>query len=643
MIYMKLIDFFIDKQTYIKQANSLPGKILLPFLFLFLFKFSSTGQPVLRELSKNGSVINHLLDAPKVSLKKETLDTLQLPYFEDFTNSSVYPSPDKWIDRDVFINDNYAILPPSIGTATFDLLDWTGNLHENASSNTFGADSLTSLPMDLEYPANSNIYFSFFYQPQGFGDAPEQEDSLILEFYSPLDSTWYKTWSKAGSGNQPFNIVMLPITDSLFLTKGFRFRFHNLGSLSKNLSDPGRVSNADHWHVDYIYINTNRSPADTIFNDVAFVEKPSTILKTYRSLPWSHAPAAFVQEFGKRFNILLKNNGDLASNVHKNYIINDLFGPNDFQFSGGANNVPPFDTMSFYEDIIYNFELGEGDKAVFEITSYLITDELEFSKVNDTVVTNQVFKNYYSYDDGSAEKGYGISGTGANNAMTAVKFHSFKADTLAAIQMYFNDAFDNVNERYNFWLSVWDDNDGIPGDVIYSKSSKDYHPFEPDSLNKFSTYKLDSTIILQGDFHVGFIQTKPEFINLGFDINGNSQNKKFYNIYGDWSLFNEEGALMIRPVFGSELATGIAEPFSVSPSLLTIYPNPARDYINLQLPGNQPFSRYEIFIFNVSGKMVYKQHQGNQPIDISNLPKGLYLLKVSGDSKTYHGKFIISR
>jgi hypothetical protein len=474
------------------------------------------------------------------------------------------------------------------------------------------------------------------------GDAPEEKDSLLLEFYSPLDSNWHAAWSMSGSENQPFRNVILPITDSLFLTKGFRFRFRNKGTLSQNLDDPGRITNADHWNVDYIYLNTGRSAGDTIFNDVAIVEKPASFLKTYRSLPWPHASAAFVQEFGKRFNILIRNNGNEPGNVTREYIINDLFGPNDFEFSGGANNIFPFDTMSFYEDIIYNFDLGGGDKAVFEITSYLITDDLDFSKVNDTVITNQVFKNYYAYDDGSAEKGYGISGTGANNAMTAVKFHSFKADTLSAVQMYFNDTYQNVNERYNFWLTIWDDNDGKPGTVIYSKSSKDYRPNELDSLNEFSTYHLDSVIIVQGDFYAGFIQTKPEFINLGYDINGNSPGRKFYNIYGDWSLFDQKGAMMIRPVFGSSTPTSISRA-GASPARLTIYPNPADNFINIRLAGDDAYSRYEITIYSISGKRVYQRHQYNEPIDISNLSKGLYIIKVSNENITYQGKFIISR
>ena len=49
-------------------------------------------------------------------------------------------------------------------------------------SSGFEADQLTSKPINLNYPASENIWFSFFYQAGGLGDAPEKNDSLTLQF-----------------------------------------------------------------------------------------------------------------------------------------------------------------------------------------------------------------------------------------------------------------------------------------------------------------------------------------------------------------------------------------------------------------------------------------------------------------------------
>ena len=51
---------------------------------------------------------------------------------------------------------------------------------------------------------------------------------------------------------QPFRQVMIPITDERFLTSGFRFRFRNRASLSRNNDYPDMRSNVDYWHVDYV-------------------------------------------------------------------------------------------------------------------------------------------------------------------------------------------------------------------------------------------------------------------------------------------------------------------------------------------------------------------------------------------------------
>ena len=58
---------------------------------------------------------------------------------------------------------------------------------------------------------------------------------------------------------------------------------------------------------------------------------------------------------------------------------------------------------------------------LFRITSILKTDEFD-PKGNDTMVYYQIFKNYFAFDDGSAEAGYGINGLGSRNAMFAYRF-----------------------------------------------------------------------------------------------------------------------------------------------------------------------------------------------------------------------------
>ena len=77
---------------------------------------------------------------------------------------------------------------------------------------------------------------------------------------------------------QYFKQVLIPITDEKYLNAGFQFRFRNYASMGNN-SLPGWLGNIDQWNIDYVVLDINRSEADTLYKDVAFVNSAPTILK----------------------------------------------------------------------------------------------------------------------------------------------------------------------------------------------------------------------------------------------------------------------------------------------------------------------------------------------------------------------------
>ena len=114
-----------------------------------------------------------------------------LPFFDDFSQSTLYPDATKWTDNNVLVNDGFPLCPTNRNAATFDVLDANGRVYDYAISNAFVAEYLTSARIRLDSimepapraitPADS-VYFSFYYQPQGNGNAPEGQDSLVLQF-----------------------------------------------------------------------------------------------------------------------------------------------------------------------------------------------------------------------------------------------------------------------------------------------------------------------------------------------------------------------------------------------------------------------------------------------------------------------------
>jgi len=80
---------------------------------------------------------------------------------------------------------------------------------------------------------------------------------------------------------------------------------------------------------------------------------------------------------------------------------------------------------------------------------------------------------------------------------------------------------------------------------------------------------------------------------------------------------------------------------AVPVSAIKVYPNPANESLNISLP-SMPENNSQVEIYNTSGILVWNANlmsQNNQ-IDISDLPSGLYLVKVSFGNESYNNKFV---
>ena len=169
------------------------------FLLAFFCLNVMQAQEVLTGLTHNPQIMGQ----PQVKTRNVT--PVMLPFFDDFSNYTGAPKPSLWTDRQAFVNNSYPVVPPSIGVATLDALDANGLIYPHADTQPFGADTLTSNPIRLDYnnvyhrpmQIADSIYLSFYYQPGGasrsyppvewerIGDHPETDDSLVVEFGYP--------------------------------------------------------------------------------------------------------------------------------------------------------------------------------------------------------------------------------------------------------------------------------------------------------------------------------------------------------------------------------------------------------------------------------------------------------------------------
>ena len=590
---------------------------------------SSSGQEVVAGLSSN-RLLTRSGERKAGNYAEFLTDPVELPFFDDFSGTSYYPDPGKWVDDNVFINNTYSDRQITSGIATFDALDKNGRLYSTASSYGFLSDQLTSQPVNLSYTPADNIWLSFFYQAGGLGDSPEAGDSLTLQFLAPDENKWYSVWKAEGTTDKTFKPAILRISDERFLKTGFQFRFTNYASLSPNLNDPSMVGNCDQWNLDYVLLNKNRNAGDTIFSDVAFTLPIRSVLKNHEAMPWKQYREIELQEMGSAVPVHYRNNDTITRNVTRDFEIWDVYNNSvSYLFSAGATNVGPLTSVDYNANIVYSFNSTNNDSALFRITAMLKTDQFD-PKKNDTMVYYQTFKNYFAFDDGTAEAGYGINGLGSRNAMFAFRFRSFIPDTLRAIKICFNNSYNDANKRA-FDLMVWDDNNGLPGNVLYTQ--EEVMVEQGQDINGFYTYKLQEKVPVNDIFYVGWRQRSESFLNAGLDVNTPNGGKQFYWLNGEWQQSQVTGSVMIHPVVGDALiVTTIHDVIYNDKKLIRIYPNPASEYITIDTGDRFLSGDTYVTIMDLSGREL-KKTVLSERIDISPLPAGIYIVITSLNGK----------
>ena len=567
---------------------------------------------------------------------KPAKELIQLPFFDDFSDSNILPKHSLWSDNKVFINTQFAENPPSIGFATFDAIDNTGSFYSNAYYQEITpADTLSSQGIDLSTD-NNNVYLSFYYSPQGLGDAPEANDSLILQFYAPEDDSWNIVWFAQQPFENEFKYVILPVNDDKYLKAGFRFRFVNYISLGSN-TYPSLAGNCDFWHLDYVYLNNNRTIYDNVAHDIAFTKPLASLLKNYTSMPWSHYKDMASKPINNQIEITYKNNDNTARVIDSlNFTLKDLSNNTIQKLDGGSSNIPANNLSNI--SVSHNFTFPENDDTIaeFELKAKIVTSTFDFEQ-NNNVYYTQIFNNYYSYDDGTAEASYGLYGSGTKFSSGAYKFYPEKADNLIGVYIYFTKTFNDASQKY-FWLNVWKQNeDGFP-EFTPDRSIEGARPEYEGELNKFHYYKLEQSINLTDTFFVGWTQTSDDMLNIGFDYNNIANDKLYYNIGGQWTQSEIKGALMIRPVFGKA-----TESKDVG-KRIAVTPNPVSNVMKLSIL-NSNAEQANIYVYDMQGRLVLQKNQDlSKSIETSNLQNGVYFVRIlTNNNVAFEGKFVVMK
>lgn len=653
------------------------SKILLYFSLLILSSSILYGQDHedhLTPLKTNPVLLSYSNQAKKHGFVWRLLSdsvVLNLPFLDDFSHGAPYPDNALWLDNAAYINNTYPICPPTLGVATFDGVNNEGQPYNRncPPSASYPADSLTSRPINLAgyKPQFDSIYFSFYWQAGGRGMPPLNSDTLLLQFRTsstPWTTVWYHLGYTPVAPDTGFHLVMIPLlyatynhSDSTHTINpydgNFQFRFKNYACTS---------ANADQWNIDEVYLNKGRSYHDTIpQTDVTFVYESPSLLANYEYMPWEQFTdndLADTMYLTERYNAPPFPSPLHLANTVYSYTIPKVGS----SYNSSSNNIP-----SFY-DVGYNPNVHQTHtpiKSLFNYTPLTQPDTITITHLlnyigdwinwNDTLRFEQVFSDFYAYDDGTAEASYFINGT--TPLALSEEFTLNNADTLRGLELYFNYMFVNP-ANYNMILTVWDNSGpgGSPGNIIYENSDTAVSsPRTSDTLNGFTFYPYSSPVITRAGetIYVGWIQTNGDSLNIGFDLNTNSQNKICYydnavpSYWNDgWNPGDYAGSLMMRPVFGGRYSHApvlqTSEVKAPSLSTLNIYPNPATDILNFSTP-LPPNTNLKIYTADGREYLSNSNFYGST-INASKLPAGFYIIEVIPQGgQTLYQKLMIQR
>lgn len=557
-------------------------------------------------------------ETPVFQGKTGIKDTLQLPFFDDFSRLGVIPNDTLWTDAAVFINADFPINPPSIGVATFDGLDAQGNAYEDIDATFFGpADTLTSQPINLQInnPADS-IYLSFFYQAQGLSFEPlALSDSLVLQYKNRIGA-WVTVWSSLGITQSDFRMAMVPVRDTSYFHEAFQFRWINYQLYIGNLKQ---------WHLDFVYLDQGRNVNDTEIEDQTMVYLPEFPFNTYTHIPWDHLQGNPGKYLKTSFTVPINNLSVTGETFTVSMRAND---PDDVVGAATLNgqSLPGSGVKEFTMNpgiaLFSNTQDSSSVRLVTKLSDILGGNEV---KENDSAVRMVELANYYAYDDGTAESGYGIL-----NASGAVSmgFEMEKDDSVRGVWVHFTQAEEAVN--YGFVLNLWQ-SIAPPGEPSSTKDVLLYSmqagkPVYTDSINGFHLYLFDSAIFTTKNFYVGWSQTSPFLLNIGLDRNYDIDNpnpRMFYNVNGYWKPSTVPGTMMMRPVVGNIWKDPLSVRNANEIVRATAYPNPATHHF--QIKGVADIQ--EVYLFDMNGKEI-RRYPTAEEYALDGLESGLYLVRI---------------
>jgi len=600
--------------------------------------------------------------------RERTLKPMALPFWDDFSfltpGRPHSPNDTLWsAGANVRVGNNLAINTPTLNAASFDGLDSLG-LPYNANdvlANGF-TDTLTSRPLLMAGADQATTWLTFFFQWKGNGDPPEKTDYLLVEF-KDKDGKWIertRIYPLGHEDNTVFYDTMLFVAGSQYYHDDFQFRFRSFGR---------QTGPFDVWNLDQVLLAEHMKINDFQFKDRALASTPASLLGEYRAIPLEH----FVQnpQFADAkvdiFNLSWPSSvrlGTLAkvTNYYSGQppvtYLDSLQKMTNSTIDGQQRKTLSYVTPGTNAaDILHLDPLP--DSIVLKATVILDSDDIRdrntdafpygrgiedpfpptyIPTANDSVSQTYTFKDYYAYDDGTAE--YAVYLTNSNNRCV-VKFPLLTQDYayLTSFDVYLPDYGIASNQTMDFL--VYEQLPGSDGPAT-SPTLVINRTVQRTGIDKFFRVPILPPIQVKDQFYIGWIAPSLGQPKIGEDYSNNTGDRIWVNINGVW-LQNPNGlmgSLMIRPhvQFSEPPVVGVIPP-GTEPGMLTVFPNPCQGscFIRGSYDG--------LLLMNSTGQPVPFETaagaDGRTQLSFPTAAPGLYLLRITKGSTSKVEKLIV--
>jgi len=269
---------------------------------------------------------------------------LNIPLLDAFTIAGL-PNPVYWKNQNADINDRAVNMP----SEPFAL---------NFNGMPVGGDTVELYPIDLSNSQGSGIVFSYYYQPQGSGNAPEPGDSLQVFFKNDLGN-WILVQGYPGEPLHDFqpeiiDIETAPNGGGTYMFSQFQIQIRSRGGANPTIPN-------DDWFMDNIYLGVPApaiaSSQDSVFFGTTLVGDTSSVEIQIHNVGVQSLAVSQVLGSGGIFSA---EPDSFTVNMGSGQVVNVSFAPQaQGNYSGWirfVSNDPVNDTLSVYVE-------GTGDQV----------------------------------------------------------------------------------------------------------------------------------------------------------------------------------------------------------------------------------------------------------------------------------------